>query len=242
MKTKLLFLVCVLCHLMTYGQATMQPLHITHLVDNYYVYESYGKYNDKVIGANAMYLVTKEGVVLFDTPWDSSYYQPLLDSIWARHQKRVIMCISTHFHTDRTGGLKYFAGKGIKTYTTKMTDSFCVLHKDHRAKYLITADTVFHVAGYTFQTYYPGPGHTKDNIVIWIPKERILYGSCFIKSVDDKSLGNLEDANVGEWASSLQRVQNRFPNPNYVIVGHNNWQNKNSIQHTLRLLSAYWKK
>lgn len=87
------------------------------------------------------------------------------------------MCLSTHFHDDRTGGLSYFAAKGIKTYTTCQTDSLSIIHHNHRAKFLIPHDTTFQIGGYVFQTYYPGAGHTQDNIVIWFPQQRILYGA-----------------------------------------------------------------
>lgn len=55
-----------------------------------------------------MYLVAKDGVVLFDTPWDTTQFQPLLDSIKLKHDKNVIICIATHAHEDRTGGLEYY--------------------------------------------------------------------------------------------------------------------------------------
>lgn len=219
-----------------FTQKNNYPLKITHLKDNFYVYVSYGTYNGEKYPANAMYLVTKKGVVLFDTPWGDQYYQPLLDSIWARHHQKVILCISTHFHADRTGGLQYYRSKGIKTYSTLQTDSLSKIHGDKRAQYLMHGDTTFNINGYHFQTFYAGPGHTLDNIEILFPKEKILYGGCFIKSVDDKSLGNLEDANVKEWGNSIKRLNEKFPNPQLVICGHNDWHNKNSVQHTLEMV------
>ena len=221
------------------AQVDKRPLTISPLTNNFYVYLSYGHYDGQDYPANGMYLVTKEGVILFDTPWDETYYQPLLDSIWKRHHKKVVMCISTHFHSDRTGGLKYFRTKGIKTYATKLTDSLCVVHHENRAQFLIFNDTTFNVGGYSFKTYYGGPGHSQDNIVIWVPKYKILYGGCFIKSTPDKDLGNLADASIKEWAGSIHRVQHRFPNPRYIIAGHNDYTDTNSITHTLDLINRY---
>lgn len=215
------------------------PLKITPLSENLYVYVSYGTFGEQRYPANAMYMVTKKGVILFDTPWGKQYDQALLDSIRIRHHKKVIMCISTHFHDDRTGGLKYYHAKGIKTYTTHLTDSLCMIHQNNRAEFLIPEDTTFHVGGYTFQTYYPGPGHSMDNIVIWFPKQKVLYGGCLIKSVQDKDLGNLEDADVKAWGASLFRLHQKFPDPRYVIVGHHDWKNKNSIRHTMRMVAQY---
>lgn len=237
-STLLLFLFCLIAST-GFCQQNKYPLQITHLSGNFYVYVSYGTYDGQHYPANAMYLVTKKGVILFDTPWGKQYYQPLLDSLWNRYHKKVIMCISTHFHDDRTGGLKYYRTKGIKTYTTHQTDSLCIIHHNHRAQFLIPDDTTFQVGEYTFQTFYPGGGHTKDNIVIWFPKQRILYGGCLIKSVQDKNLGNLEDADVKAWPHSLKLLQKKFPNPAFVIVGHHDWHNKNSIQHTIDMAEGY---
>jgi metallo-beta-lactamase class B len=119
-----------------------------------------------------------------------------------------------------------------------MTDSLSILNHNNRAKFLLYQDTTFHVGQNSFTTYYPGPGHTSDNIVIWLPKQKVLYGGCFIKSVSDSSLGNLEDANVQEWGNSLRRLQNKFPDPRFIIVGHNGWADKQSIQHTLQLVDT----
>jgi metallo-beta-lactamase class B len=234
-----LFLLLWMFSMNVFGQIGSYPLQITHLKGNFYVYVSYGMYNNEHYPANSMYLLTNKGVVLFDTPWDEEYYQPLLDSIWARHHQKVIMCISTHFHKDRTGGLKYYRSKGIKTYTTFKTDSLSIIHHANRAQFLIAGDTTFHIASYNFQVYYAGPGHTLDNVEILFPKEKILYGGCFIKSVADKNLGNLEDADVKEWGKSLRRLQSKFSNPEYVIPGHNDWLDKNSIQHTLKMVEDY---
>lgn len=210
-------------------------LRITPLVKNYYVYVTYGTYHGQKVPANAMYVVTDSGVILFDTPWDSTQFQPLLDSIWQRHHKKVIMCISTHFHEDRTGGLEYYRKMGIKTYTTEMTDDLSRENHMKRAQYLIKKDTVFAFGKNTFQTYYPGPGHTRDNIVIWIPAEKILYGGCLIKSVDDNSLGNLDDADINQYAHSVENVLDKYGDANFIITGHNSWKDKRSLRHTLEM-------
>ncbi len=153
----LLFLTNVL------GQAGKQKLEITHLTGDFYVYTTYNSYKGNLIPANGMYVVTENGVVLFDTPWDTTQFQPLLDSIKFRHNKSVVMCLATHFHEDRTAGLEYYRERGIKTYTTTLTDSLCKERGEKRAEYLMDKDTVFKVGQYVFETYYGGQGHTPCN-------------------------------------------------------------------------------
>ncbi|MFX5718714.1 MBL fold metallo-hydrolase, partial [Acinetobacter baumannii] len=75
-------------------------------------------YKGEKVPANGLYAVTPKGVILIDCPWDTTQFQPLLDSIRAKHDKRVVACIATHSHADRTAGLTYYRAKGIRTYTT----------------------------------------------------------------------------------------------------------------------------
>lgn len=215
------------------GQSAVSNLKISHLTDNFFVFTTYNTYKGHRVSANGMYLVTNSGVVMFDTPWDTTQFQPLLDSIKLKHDKKVILCISTDFHEDRTGGLEYYRKQGIKTYTTKQIDELSAKRGMKRAEFLIYQDTSFTIDQHTFQTYFPGQGHTAVNIVIWFAQEKILYGGCLIKSAIDDDLGNLGDANVKEYATTIKNVQQKCPLPNFVIVGHGDWTNANSLQHTL---------
>jgi len=216
---------------------TVQPkLTITHLTGDFYVYTTYNLYGKEYVPSNSMYLVTNKGVVMFDTPWDTTQCQPLLDSIEAHHHKKVILSISTHFHEDRTGGIDFLKAKGVKTWTSRQTYELCKQRGEPQAAFYFTKDTTFNIGNHRFQTYYPGAGHAPDNILIWFDKEKVLYGGCFIKSTEATDLGNLSDANLQEWPLSIHKVMNKFPDPKYVIPGHQDWHNNQSLQHTLKLL------
>ncbi|MBI3481942.1 MAG: MBL fold metallo-hydrolase [Bacteroidetes bacterium] len=152
-----------------------------------------------------------------------------------RHNKDVALCIATHFHEDRTGGLEYYKSKGIRTYTTKKTDELSRKGGKKRAEFLIDKDTLFAIGQYSFQTYFPGHGHAPDNIVIWFEKEKVLYGGCLIKSTADSSLGNLSDASVPDYAATLNNVQKKCREPKYIIPGHNDWASVKSLEHTLKM-------
>ena len=235
MKYKLIF-ICVISFLL--GKVSAQSnkkLLIEHLSGNFYVYTTYNTYLDSKVRANGVYLVTKKGVVLFDTPWDSTQFQPLLDSITARHNKKVIMAFATHWHSDKTAGLDYYKQLGIKTYTTQLTDELSKKNNAKRAEFLMAKDTSFVVDQYQFETYYPGEGHTQDNIVIWFPKEKILLGGCLVKGAKDKNLGYLGDGNINEYANSLLNVQQKYPNPKFIITTHSDWRNINSLKNSIRM-------
>lgn len=223
----------------SFGQSKNSPLQISHLTGDFYVYKTFHDYKGALISANALYLVTDKGVVLFDAPWDQTQFQPLLDTIKARHNKDVIMCFATHSHDDRAGGLGFYRQKGIKTYTIKATDKILKKKDQNRAEFVIPNDTIFTVGQHTFQVYYPGKGHAPDNIVVWFDKEKVLYGGCFIKSAEAKDLGYLGDADVKEWEESIKKVQSKFMNPQYIITGHDDWKDITSLKHTLHLVQEY---
>ena len=81
-----------------FAQEGNNSLKISHLTGDFYIFVTYNLYKGAKIPANGMYLVTNKGVVMFDTPWDTTQFQPLLDSIKAKHNKAVVACFATHFH------------------------------------------------------------------------------------------------------------------------------------------------
>lgn len=242
MRTIILTITCILALADVFGQTEQAKLKISHLTGDFYIYTTYNVYEGTQIPANGMYLVTKNGVVLFDTPWDTTQFQALLDSIQLKHKEMVVLCFATHWHSDKTAGLEYYRQQGIKTYTTVLTDELSKQNNKKRAEFLMAKDTVFHVGQYSFETYYPGQGHTADNIVIWFKKEKILYGGCLIKGVDDENLGYLGDANVTEYASTLKRVQKKCRKPKFIVIAHSDWKNTHSLKHSLVMAKELKKK
>jgi metallo-beta-lactamase class B len=225
-----------------HGQENKPGLLISHLTGDFYVYTTYHSLNGIQFPSNSMYLVTEKGAVMFDTPWDTAQFQPLLDSLQNKHHANVVLCIATHFHADRTAGLNFLRQKGIATYSSKQTFDLCKERHQNQAENFFTRDTTFIIGNHRFLTYYPGEGHTKDNIVIWFEDEKILYGGCLVKSTENNDIGNIEDANLPAWGATIENVINRFPSPRYVIPGHYSWADNGGLGHTLKLLQENEKK
>lgn len=235
MQKSTLTILLLFGHIFVFGQDN-KKLRIQHLIDNFFVYTTFKDLNGFMFPSNSMYLVTENGVVLFDTPWDTTQFQPLLDSISVKHNKNIVLAISTHYHDDRTAGLEFLRQKGVKTYTSKLTYNLCKEHNEKQSEFYFTNDTIFNIGSYTFETYYAGEGHTKDNIVIWFEKYKILYGGCLIKSSENRNLGNVADANIKEWTPTIKKVIKKYPKPKFVIPGHFSWTSNNGLKHTLKLL------
>ena len=150
-------------------------------------------------------------------------------------QQTVIFVRGTQTRAD-VGTMTYLVNSAThQTYTTSLTDEFSKKNNKKRAEYLIENDTLFNVGQYSFETYYPGQGHTADNIVIWFDKEKILYGGCLIKGADAENLGYLGDGNVIEYYSTLKKVQQKCPTPKFIIISHSEWDNINSLKHSIKL-------
>ena len=156
MRTSILTIVFIFSLTTIFGQAEKEKLKNSHLTGDFYIYTTYNTYEKYQVPANGMYFVTSNGVVMFDTPWDTTQFQPLLDSIQLKHNKTVVMCFATHWHSDKTAGLDYYRQQGIKTYTTALTDELSKKNNKKRAEFLLSKDTVFYAGQYTFETYYPG--------------------------------------------------------------------------------------
>ena len=218
-------------------------LDFTKLSDSSYVYTTYQKYKDELFSSHGFLKITKAGVVMIDTPWDTTQFQPLLDSITLKFNQPVVLALATHWHDDRTAGLAFYKNSGIKTYSSLATKNICREQHNPEAEYSFEEDTTFVIGNVEFQTFYPGAGHTADNIVVYFPAEQLLVGGCFIKSVEAVNLGNLADANIGLWHISAKNVLKTFPKVKAVIPGHQTIElkGKKALKHTLKLSKQVYK-
>jgi metallo-beta-lactamase class B len=90
--------------------------------------------------------------------------------------------------------------------------------------------------------YYLGSGHSSDNIVVWVPSEKILFAGCMVKDIHSKTLGNLSEANIEEWLKTIQKVIDEFPVAEIVIPGHGQIGGKELLWYTQKLLIEELKK
>lgn len=235
-KVMLTVLVVLSASLSAFTQPATGKLEISALTGDYYIFTTYRLLNGEPFPANGLYLVTPAGVVMIDTPWDTTQFQPLLDAIKVRHNSNVLVCIATHSHDDRTGGLEFLRRKGVKTYTSRATDEISKSRGNKRAEFLFDDDTTFTVGNSSFQTVYGGHGHTEDNIVIWFEQDRILYGGCLVKSTEATDMGYTTDADLAAWPTTIRNIKKKCLRPRYVIPGHQDWRDNNALDHTLMLL------
>src|SRR5690606_34923574 len=81
--------------------------------------------------------------------------------------------ISTHWHGDRTAGIEWLNDRDVPTYASSLTNQF--LEESDRAQALHALEgQESTLADGLVEVFYPGAGHTKDNVVVWLPDSKIL--------------------------------------------------------------------
>ena len=152
-------------------------------------------------------IVTKNGkAALFDTPMTDTLTIKLVNFIQDSLKCKIDYFIPNHFHNDCTAGMDILDSIGALTISSEITKEIS------ETKKIITAQKTFedtfqiNLEGKIIQLYYPGPAHTKDNIVAWISDEKILFGGCMIRAKKSTSAGNIADAAITEWPKTIKKL------------------------------------
>ena|SRR5699024_6820349 len=214
-----------------------QRIEVIKLEEGVYIYRSFAILDGEKISANGLILESSDEVALIDIPWDDEQTVQLLDWIEREIDKPISFAVITHSHMDRIGGIDVLKAHNISTISGYLTAKEAIQNGYTQPDLTFQSDTLLSYGNSSLEAYYPGPGHTVDNTVIYLNDLQILYGGCFIKNASSTSLGNVEDAKVTEWPSSLRKVLKRYPDRKLVIPGHGNWK-PGAIQNTLNLLSS----
>lgn len=218
--------------------ADAKPLNIQLIDTNVYMHTSYKKIQGYgLVDSNGLIVIENNLAYIIDTPWSEQDTQILLN--WAKVQGvKVKASLSTHWHSDRTQGIKLLNRLGIPTYSSQMTADFLKKNNKPLPSNTFSGEN-FTLRENLIEAYYPGPGHAKDNIVVWLPKQKVLFGGCLVRALDWHSLGNLSDANVSQWAQSVANVITKYPKAKQVIPGHGNVADASILKHTINIVEKH---
>lgn len=244
MHVRLALIALLLAPGLVWSQAVPTPrIQVTPLADRVYVHTSYGSYQNSPVPANGLIINTKDGVVLVDTGWDTkastANTRQLLQWVTDNLHQPVRLCIVTHAHEDRVGGISELRKAGIRVISTPLTAQKSVELGYEAPEGILPTDSTFTIGGVPIRCFFPGEGHTSDNIVVWLPRQRLLHGGCLLKSVAVFGIGNIADANLGEWADSVRRLMKQFGRAKLVVPGHEEWGDARVLEHTVRVVDTY---
>jgi metallo-beta-lactamase class B len=188
-------------------------------------------------GANGLVVVSGADAVLIDLPWTDEQTAVLFDWIAENSGATVKAVVPTHFHRDCMGGLAEAHRRGATSYGLDKTIAFA--RQDHlpAPQCSFKLRTAVRCGTSMILVTYPGAGHTTDNVVAWLPKQRVLFGGCLIKSLDSQSLGNTSDGDLTAYPTTLKKVKAAYPSAGIVVPGHGDWGGPELIDHTLKLCS-----
>ncbi|WKE65462.1 subclass B1 metallo-beta-lactamase [Gallaecimonas kandeliae] len=211
------------------GACSAQALEVTPVAPHLYRYvleadvPGFGR-----VPANGIIELEGNKALLVDTGWNQDQGRELLNWIQSKGIKD-IQVVLTHSHADRAGGVKVFLDAGLTVWAHEKT---AALLKEPRLS-VWSGDSL--KLG-PVEVFYPGAGHSPDNLVVWFQGQRLLFGGCLVKDVAAKSLGNLEDADLRHWPEALKAVGHRYPGARLVIPGHGDGRGPGAINHSLALL------
>jgi metallo-beta-lactamase class B len=223
------------------GQASAQKivhesadLKIIQLSEHIYQHISYLQTDQYgAVPCNGMgYLRGKEAVI-FDTPVDDKASVELID--WLG-DKTIFGVVVTHFHIDCLGGLKAFHDRGILSYSHHSTISLATEDGAVCPQIGFERQMNFRVSGKNIIVRHFGSGHTSDNVVGYVPSEETLFGGCLIKAMH-AGKGNLADAKVDEWSTTVTLIKAEYPYLQLVIPEHGNSGGIELLDYTIQMFT-----
>ena len=158
---------------------------------------------------------------MIDTAWGAKNTAALLAEIEKQIGLPVTRAVSTHFHDDRVGGVDVPSGGWggnvritVDTPASRAEGNEIPTHSLRRT--LIERGRS---ALRSVELFYPGAAHSTDNLVVYVPSANVLYGGCAVHELSSTSAGNVADADLAEWPTSVERIQKHYPEAEVVIPG-----------------------
>lgn len=201
--------------------------------------------------SQGLVIQTNAGVTLVDTAWTDRDTEQLLMLVEKETGALPSVAIVTHAHQDKMGGMNALIAAGVETYAAPMTNADAPTRDLTPAENIIAlndAEADFmpligpmdprNPPAPMSAVYYPGAGHTRDNIVVYFPPAKVLFGGCLIRPGDANSLGNTADGDVANWADTVRKVAAAFPEAEIVIPSHGAMGGRELLDHTIALAEA----
>lgn len=203
-----------------------ENLTLTQLNKNTYV-QTYNNSNGLV------YLVNNEAVIISTPPSDSAT-SDLVNYIEQTLKAKVIACIVDHWHYDAMEGIDVLHKRGIISYSYSLTKKIAKNKGLPAPQNTFEDSLVLAFGDKKVVARYFGPSHSADDITVWLPDEQILFGSCGVKSKGGW-VGNIADAYLGEWSSTIQKVKATYHNAETVVPGHGKHGDTSLLSYTIKM-------
>ncbi len=220
---------------------TLPPPSLEKIADNVWIHKSYDYISGwGLVLSQGLVVKTEGGVALVDTAWTDEETEALLSLINAELGESPDIAIVTHAHADKMGGMKALQDIGIGGRAHPFTNEDAPARGLRKTMFSIldgkTREMLLGLEGEEGVTvFYPGAGHTRDNIVVYYAPAKVLFGGCLIRPGASKNLGNTADGDVDHWAQAVRNVAEAFPDAEIVIPSHGPMGGRELLDHTIEL-------
>lgn len=189
-----------------------------------------------LVDANGLILIDGQTAVMIDLPWTDEQTRCIFNWVEDKFDAKIQTVIPTHSHQDCIGGLNEAHQRGANSIAFKETVRICKQNNMPAPKTGFV-DFLRVKAGDTeVELRFLGPGHTIDNIVTWIPKEKLLFAGCLLKGLDSTSIGYVGEADLKNYPVTLNNMAKTFGHAKIVVPGHGDFGGPDLIDHTMKLL------
>lgn len=215
-----------------------QLLVITQISPRTYVHTSFLQTQDfGRVACNGLVVVDGGEAVVLDTPTSDAGADALIRWLEAKKHCHIKAVVPTHFHDDCLGGLQAFHKRQLISYANAMTVQLAK-ERDYTVPQQAFADSLEIPVGTTLVTLrFFGEGHTRDNVVGYIPSENVLFGGCLVKEVG-AGKGYLGDANVQAWSATVGEIRKAYPQLQTVVPGHGAFGGTELLDYTIKLFQS----
>ena len=186
--------------------------------------------------SNAGFVITDEGVVVFDALGTPSLGAALLQAIRRITDRPIVRVIISHYHSDHFYGVQAFQEAGAEIWAHERVRDYLAtdaprLRLAERRQSLfpwvsdesrviapdryVADGTTFRLGGLTFRLILAGPAHTAEDMMMLVEEEGVLFAGDLIFAGRLPFVG---DADSRAWLAALDDLARRAPR--YVIVGH----------------------
>jgi metallo-beta-lactamase class B len=218
------------------------------------------QYNPGFAPANILVVRMPDGtLVLCSSPYDTVATRAMVRGLRQRFRPPRIVAINAHFHPDGTGGNEGYALEGVETYGSDLTAAALARRGSEvwqetaraapppararlEATPRVAATRTFRAAdglrlsfgGESVQVIYPGAGHSPDNVVVYFPSRRLLFGGDLIRAAR-AGVGYRGDANLVLWRAAVRSLTT-LPFDE-VVPGHGESGGHELLDHTLKVVT-----
>lgn len=194
--------------------------------------------------SNAGFVVTSEGVVVFDALGTPSLGWALLEEIRKRTEKPVRYVVVSHYHADHIYGLQAFKDHAGATVVAQERSAEYKENEDtaderatdrlaqRRAALspwvdantrVVPPDVMFSekaiisLGGKEFVLIYAGPAHSASDAMMMVQPDGVLFAGDIVQSGRVPFM-NSDDVDTRRWLNSLREVSSL--KPTFIIPGH----------------------